>query len=149
MSIEVETLKKKDIDSYIKHIDEVFGYKAEKDVIEKLIRKHKVLIIKKSEEVVASVEASEVDTTEAGVKTMTLSAKVDGEVVATKDVKVVVAPRYERQYVNGKVAVLKAYYLDGKTLYSEYHYDWAAKTYSATFYQQDGVTVGSTANGTL
>ena len=59
MSIEVETLKKKDIDSYIKHIDEVFGYKAEKDIIEKLIRKHKVLVIKKDEEVVASVTLEE------------------------------------------------------------------------------------------
>jgi len=101
-----------------------------------------------SETVDATVEASEVDTTVAGVKTMTLSAKVDGEVVATKDVKVVVAPRYERTYVNGKVAVLKSFYLDG-TLYSEYHYDWAAKTYTATFYANDGVTVASTANGTL
>jgi len=102
-----------------------------------------------SETVDATVEASDVDTTEAGVKTMTLSAKVDGEVVATKEVKVVVAPRYERQYVNGKVAVLKAYYLDGKTLYSEYHYDWAAKTYTATFYANDGVTVVANTNGTL
>ncbi|MBQ9987055.1 MAG: hypothetical protein IJP28_01625, partial [Erysipelotrichales bacterium] len=77
------------------------------------------------------------------------SETVDAEVVATKEVKVVVAPRYERQYVNGKVAVLKAYYLDGKTLYSEYHYDWAAKTYTATFYANDGVTVVANTNGTL
>ena len=59
MSIEVETLKKKDIDSYIKHIDEIFGYKSEKEVIEKLIRKNKVLVIKKDEEVVASVTIEE------------------------------------------------------------------------------------------
>ena len=59
MSIEVQTLKKKDIDSYIKHIDEVFGYKAEKETIEKLIRKHKVLVIKKEEVVVASVVLEE------------------------------------------------------------------------------------------
>ena len=102
-----------------------------------------------SETVDATVEASEVDTTVAGVKTMTLSAKVDGEVVATKDVKVVVAPRYERTYVNGKVAVLKAFYVNNGALYSEYHYDWNAKTYTATFYANDGVTVVSTANGTL
>ena len=59
MSIEVEPLKKKDIESYIKHIDEIFGYKAEKEVIEKLIRKNKVLVIKKGEEVVASVTLEE------------------------------------------------------------------------------------------
>ena len=59
MSIEVETLKKKDIDSYIKFIDEIFGYKSDKEVIEKLIRKHKVLVIKKDEEVVASVTLEE------------------------------------------------------------------------------------------
>ena len=81
-------------------------------------------------------------------KTLTLTAKVGEEVVSTKEVKVVVAPKYERTYVNGKVSVLKAFHLNGN-LYAEYHYDWAAKTYSATFYQQDGVTVGSTANGTL
>ena len=59
MSIEVESLKKKDIDSYIKHIDEIFGYKSEKEIIEKLIRKHKVLVIKKEEEIVASVVLEE------------------------------------------------------------------------------------------
>jgi len=101
-----------------------------------------------SETVDAAVTASAVDTSVAGVKTMTLTASVDGKAVATKDVKVVVAPKYERTYVNGKVSVLKAFHLNGN-LYAEYHYDWAAKTYSATFYQQDGVTVGSTANGTL
>ena len=51
----VETLKKKDIDSYIKFIDEVFGYECNKEAIEKMIKKDKVLIIKKDEEVVASV----------------------------------------------------------------------------------------------
>jgi len=97
---------------------------------------------------VISSDADAVDTSVAGVKTLTLTAKVGEEVVSTKEVKVVVAPKYERTYVNGKVSVLKAFHLNGN-LYAEYHYDWAAKTYSATFYQQDGVTVGSTANGTL
>ena len=101
-----------------------------------------------SELVDATVTASTVDTTEAGIKTMTLTASVDGKAVATKEVKVVVAPKYERTYVNGKVSVLKAFHLNGN-LYAEYHYDWANGTYSATFYAQDGVTVGSTANGTL
>ena len=59
MSIEVETLKRKDIDSYIKHIYEIFGYKSDKEAIEKLIRKYKVLVIKKDEEVVASVTLEE------------------------------------------------------------------------------------------
>ena len=59
MSIEVESLKKKDITSYIKHIDDVFGYKSEKEIIEKMIRKNNVLVIKKEEEVVASVVLEE------------------------------------------------------------------------------------------
>ena len=59
MSIEVENLKKKDIDSYIKFIDEIFGYECNKEAIEKMIRKHKVLVIKNEEEVVASVTLEE------------------------------------------------------------------------------------------
>ena len=59
MSIVVETLKKKDIDSYIKLIDEIFGYTPIKEVIEKLIKKNKVLIIKENEQVVASITLEE------------------------------------------------------------------------------------------
>lgn len=59
MSIEVETLKKKDISSYIKFIDEIFGYEANSEVIEKMIKKNKVLVIKDNEEVVASVVLEE------------------------------------------------------------------------------------------
>lgn len=59
MSIEVENLKKKDIGSYIKFIDEVFGYKTTKELVEKLIKKIKILVIKKEEEVVASVMLEE------------------------------------------------------------------------------------------
>lgn len=91
---------------------------------------------------------NEVDTSTHGVKTLTLTAKVGDEVVATKDVKVVVAPKYERTYVNGRVVTLKAFHLNGN-LYAVYNYDWNAKTYTATFYRTDGVTVDSTANGSL
>jgi len=59
VSIEVETLKKKDIDSYINFIDEIFGYKAMKEVVEKQIRKNKILVIKQNEEVVASITLEE------------------------------------------------------------------------------------------
>ena len=59
MSIEVENLKKKDIDSYISFINEIFGYESNKEAIEKMIRKNKVLVIKKDEEVVASVTLEE------------------------------------------------------------------------------------------
>ncbi|MBQ2946227.1 MAG: GNAT family N-acetyltransferase [Bacilli bacterium] len=59
MSIEVETLKKKDIDSYIKFTDEIFGYEANRESIEKMIKKNKVLVIKEKEEVVASVSLEE------------------------------------------------------------------------------------------
>lgn len=59
MSIEVENLKKKDISSYIKFIDEIFGYEANSEVIEKMIKKNKVLVIKDNEEVVASITLEE------------------------------------------------------------------------------------------
>jgi len=59
VSIEVENLKKKDIDSYIKFIDEIFGYEANSEVIEKMIKKNKVLVIKDNEEVVASITLEE------------------------------------------------------------------------------------------
>lgn len=59
MSIEVNLLKKKDIDSYIKFIEEIFGYETNKESIEKLIKKSKVLVIKENEEVVASVTLEE------------------------------------------------------------------------------------------
>ena len=59
MSIEVETLKKKDISSYIKFIDEIFGYEANAEALEKMIRKNKVLVIKDNKEVVASVALEE------------------------------------------------------------------------------------------
>lgn len=59
MSIEVETLKKKDISSYIKFIDEIFGYEANAEALEKMIKKNKVLVIKENEEVVASVVLEE------------------------------------------------------------------------------------------
>ena len=59
MSIEVENFKKKDIDSYIKFIDEIFGYEANSEVIEKMIKKNKVLVIKDNEEVVASITLEE------------------------------------------------------------------------------------------
>lgn len=89
-----------------------------------------------------------VDTSTSGVKTLTLTAKVGDVVVGTKDVKVVVAPKYERVYKNGRVITLKAFHLNG-ALYAVYNYDWAGKKYTATFYAQDGITVASTANGTL
>ena len=59
MSIEVENLKKKDIDSYIKFIDEIFGYEANQEALEKMIKKNKVLVIKDNEEVVASITLEE------------------------------------------------------------------------------------------
>lgn len=54
MNKEVEFLHKKDIDSYIELMKNVFDYDVQKESIEKLIRKNKVLIIKKDEKVVAS-----------------------------------------------------------------------------------------------
>ena len=59
MSIEVETLKKKDIEKYIEFISEIFGYVANKEIVEKLMKKCKVFVIKKEEDIVASVTLEE------------------------------------------------------------------------------------------
>ena len=52
---EISLLKKKDIESYINFIDELFGYKANSEQIEKMIKKNKIFVIKDNEEVVASI----------------------------------------------------------------------------------------------
>lgn len=57
--MEVEFLKKKDIDEYIKFINEIFGYESTKESIEKLIKKSKVLIIKKDDMIVATASLEE------------------------------------------------------------------------------------------
>lgn len=59
MNKEVEILKKKDVDKYINFINEVFGYEGEKEVIEKALRKNKILVIKKEEEIIAAVTLEE------------------------------------------------------------------------------------------
>lgn len=59
MGKEVEVLKKKDVDKYINFINEVFGYEGEKEVIEKFLRKNKILVIKKEEEIIAAVTLEE------------------------------------------------------------------------------------------
>jgi len=57
--IEVEFLKKKNINIYIDFINDIFDYNTSSDSIEKLIRKNKVLIIKKEEKIVASATLEE------------------------------------------------------------------------------------------
>ena len=47
--MEVEYLTSKDIEKYYDFIKEVFDYNVNKDRIEELIRKNKVLILKKKE----------------------------------------------------------------------------------------------------
>lgn len=59
MNKEIEYLKKKDIDSYSEFIKEIFDYDINKEVIEKLIRKNKVLVIKDNDKVVASLVIEE------------------------------------------------------------------------------------------
>lgn len=59
MENKIETLKKKDIKSYIKYIKETFDYDASEELIEKLMRKHKVLVIKDDNKVIASVVVEE------------------------------------------------------------------------------------------
>lgn len=59
MNKDVEFLKKKDIESYIDFIKETFGYEAQNESIEKMMKKSKVLIIKDGEKVIASVVVDE------------------------------------------------------------------------------------------
>ena len=56
---EVEILNKNDVDKYINFINDIFGYEAERELIEKSLRKNKILIIKKEEEIIASVTLEE------------------------------------------------------------------------------------------
>ena len=57
--MEVEYLTSKDIEKYYDFIKEVFDYNVNKDRIEELIRKNKVLILKKKEIIVASLVLEE------------------------------------------------------------------------------------------
>lgn len=59
MNKEVETLKKKDIKSYIEYIKETFDYDSNQELIEKLMKKHKVLVIRDDNKVIASVVVEE------------------------------------------------------------------------------------------
>ncbi len=56
---EVEFLKKKDIVNYVEFIKRVFDYDANIEIIEKLIRKNKVLIIKNDNKIIASAMLEE------------------------------------------------------------------------------------------
>jgi len=75
-------------------------------------------------------------------------AKVGDAEVATKDITVVVAPKYVREYKNGKVTSLKAYHLNGN-LYSHTTFNYTAKTSTAVFYSQDGVTAVETVTSAI
>jgi len=55
MNKKVEYLRKENVDSYIEFIKQVFDYDTTKELVEKLIKKDKVLIIKNQEKIIASV----------------------------------------------------------------------------------------------
>ncbi len=57
--MKVEYLNKKDIDSFIELIYEVFGYETTKDSVLKMLNQNKILVIKDSNKVVASVTLEE------------------------------------------------------------------------------------------
>ena len=59
MNKEVETLKKKDIKSYVDFIKETFEYEPKVESIEKMMKKSKVLVIKDKDKVIASVVVDE------------------------------------------------------------------------------------------
>ena len=55
----IESLKKKDLKLYIDFINEVFGYEATKENMEKYIQENEILVIKKDGVIVASVSVKE------------------------------------------------------------------------------------------
>lgn len=59
MDKKVELLSKQDIKSYIDFIKEVFEYDVDIKLVEKLLKKNKVLIIKEDEKIVASLTLEE------------------------------------------------------------------------------------------
>lgn len=59
MDKKVDTLKKKDIRSYIDFIKETFEYEPKAESIEKMMKKSKVLVIKDNDKVIASVVVDE------------------------------------------------------------------------------------------
>lgn len=99
-------------------------------------------------DVTVTSDISAVDVNKGGVYTAKLVASVGGVEVGTKDITVVVAPKYVREYKNGKVVSLKAYHLNGG-LYSHTSFDYAKNTSTAVFYAQDGVTAVDTVTSTI
>lgn len=99
-------------------------------------------------DVTVTSDISAVDVNKGGVYTAKLVASVGGVEVGTKDITVVVAPKYVREYKNGKVVSLKAYHLNGG-LYSHTSFDYAKNTSTAVFYAQDGVTAVETVTSTI
>lgn len=94
-----------------------------------------------AKDITITSNAAEIDTNEAGIHELVITATY-GEASVSEKVSVVIAPKYERTYKNGKVVELKAKHLNGN-LYAHYVYDWANRTGKVTFYEQDGETVSS------
>lgn len=101
-----------------------------------------------AEQVVVTSNAADINTNQYGVQDLKLTAKVGEVEVGSKTVKVVIAPKYVREYKNGKVTSLKAYHLNGN-LYSHTTFNYTAKTSTAVFYAQDGVTAVETVTSAI
>ena len=92
-------------------------------------------------------QVNEVDTSVAGVYDLEFAAKYDGEVLDTTSIKVVVAPRYAREYKNGKVVKLTSYYVNKPTQpYAVYVYDWDNGFVTATYYGLDNAVLDTATN---
>ncbi len=59
MNKEVEYLSKNDIEKYILFIKNVFGYESNKEAILKSLKNNKILVIKKDDDIVATVTLEE------------------------------------------------------------------------------------------
>ncbi len=95
-----------------------------------------------------TADTSTVDVNKGGVYTVKQVVKVGDAEVASRNITVVVAPKYVREYKNGKVVSLKAYHLNNN-LYSHTTFDYAKKTSTAVFYAQDGVTAVETVTSAI
>lgn len=101
-----------------------------------------------ADQIAITSNVADVNTSQYGVQDVKLTAKVGEVEVGSKTIKVVIAPKYVREYKNGKVTSLKAYHLNGN-LYSHTTFNYTAKTSTAVFYAQDGVTAVETVTSAI
>lgn len=80
----------------------------------------------------------------AGVYDVKYTASTDGKDVETVVTKVVVAPKYYREYQNGKVVKCTSYWANEPTkVYSVTEYDWDKKVATVTYFDLNNAAAGT------